>query len=72
MKRDKIVNTVLKNSRWIVYRMWERQFSEKNLKTLVEKIRNKIAHAHMIESGTSWREVIDVTIRVDSLIVKLE
>jgi len=38
----------------------------------VEKIRNKIAHAHMIESGTSWREVIDVTIRVDSLIVKLE
>ena len=38
MKRDKIVNTVLKNSRWIVYRMWERQFSEKNLKTLVEKI----------------------------------
>jgi len=38
----------------------------------VEKIRNKIAHSHMVDTGTSWSEVIDVTIKVDWIIEKLE
>ncbi|MBC8213094.1 MAG: hypothetical protein H8E71_00415 [Candidatus Marinimicrobia bacterium] len=38
----------------------------------VEKIRDKIAHSHMIDSGMSWRDVIDTTIRIDWIIEKLE
>jgi len=39
IQRDKIVNRELKNSGWIVHRIWECQINEKNLKTLVEKIK---------------------------------
>jgi len=38
----------------------------------VEKIRNKIAHSHMVDTGTSWSEVIDITIKVDWIIERLE
>jgi len=37
-----------------------------------EKIRNEIAHSQMIDSEMSWREVIDVTIKIDRIIEELE
>lgn len=38
-QRDKIVNRELKNAGWIVHRIWECQINDKNLKTLVKKIK---------------------------------
>ncbi len=38
----------------------------------VEGLRNKLAHAQDIDSGSSWPEIIELTINVESLIQELE
>ena len=45
--------------------------AEKFLKK-VEGLRNKLAHAQEIDSGSSWPEIIELTVKVESIIKKIE
>lgn len=51
---------------------FKEEISAKEFLIEVELLRNKLAHAQEIDSGSSWPDIIDLTVKVESIIKKIE